>query len=71
MQSIGYKQNDHPAKKSIRIINNVKYNNHTEPLFKENKILKILDLYEMQVMKFMLEYKASILPKSFQNIYRW
>ena len=56
-------------KKSIRIINKAKYNNHTEPLFKENKILKIQDLYEMQVMKFMLEYKASILPKSFQNIY--
>ncbi len=57
-------------KRSIRIINKSKYNSHTEPLFKQNKILKLKDLYAQQVMKFMLQYEKNELPESFLNMYK-
>ena len=31
---------------------NSKYNSHTEPLFKELKLLKISDIFKIQCMKF-------------------
>ena len=39
-------------KRSVRIMTNSKYNSHTEPLFKELKLLKISDIFKIQCMKF-------------------
>ena len=39
-------------KKSIRIICNAKYNAHTDPLFKELKMLKLNDMFQLQCLKF-------------------
>ena len=44
-------------KKAIRIISNAKYNEHTSPLFKKLKLLKLNDIYELHLGKFM--YKAT------------
>ena len=38
-------------KKSIRTISNSKFNAHTEPLFKELRILKISDIFNLQCLK--------------------
>ena len=40
-------------KKGIRHICNSKYNAHTEPLFKKEKLLKLHDLYTLQCVKIM------------------
>ena len=40
-------------KKAIRHICNSKYNAHTEPLFKKEKVLKLQDLYNLQCVKIM------------------
>ena len=44
-------------KKSIRIINNVGYNYHTEPLFKSCEILQVVDQYNLQSSIFMYRLK--------------
>jgi hypothetical protein len=55
-------------KKSIRIINRKGYNYHTEPLFKENKILKLTDQYKFNMVFFMHQLKTKKLPESFQTL---
>ena len=40
-------------KKGIRHICNAKYNAHTEPLFKKERILQLQDLYKLQCVKIM------------------
>ena len=40
-------------KKGIRHICNAKYNSHTDPLFKKEKILKLEDLFKLQCAKIM------------------
>ena len=47
-------------KKSIRIIHNKPYNNHTEPLFKHSKILKIDDQYKLNAVTLMHQLKCDI-----------
>ena len=54
-------------KKAIRIISKASYNSHTEPLFKENNILKLKDLYEQQIAIFMHNWENNKLPTSFKN----
>ena len=39
-------------KKAIRTISNSKFNAHTEPLFKELRLLKISDIFNLQCLKF-------------------
>ena len=56
-------------KRAIRIVNDAKYNSHTEPLFKRNRILKLTDLYEHQVVLFMSEFINNTLPASFDNTF--
>ena len=41
-------------KKAIRIISGASYNEHTPPLFKENKILPLAELINYNIFKFML-----------------
>ena len=49
-------------KKAIRLITGSKYNDHTDPLFRSTKMLKIKDIYEYKMAKFMYLFNANILP---------
>ncbi len=55
-------------KKVIRIINIRKYNAHTEPLFKELKLLKVTDILRLHELKFYYKYKNNKLPHYLQNL---
>jgi hypothetical protein len=55
-------------KKSIRILSLSKYNAHTEPLFKELKLLKVNDILRLQELKFTYKYKNNKLPYYLQNL---
>jgi hypothetical protein len=57
-------------KRAIRYITHSHYNEHTEPLFKSTKILKISDLYTQQVILFMYDFYNNKLPKSFLNSFQ-
>jgi len=54
-------------KKAIRIISNSNYNAHTEPLFKELKILPLVQLSDFFKIKFMQQFIQSFLPISFKD----
>ena len=56
-------------KKAIRMLNNKKYNSHTEPLFKLNNILTLKDQYTFEVLTFMFDFINTKLPVSFNNLY--
>jgi hypothetical protein len=51
-------------KKIIRSILCTNYNAHTEPLFKELKILPLKDLIKYQKQEFMYNYKKNQVPRS-------
>ncbi len=55
-------------KKSIRIINCKPYRYHTEPLFKNNRILTVHDQYTHNILIFMHQLKYNKLPKSFDSL---
>ena len=52
-------------KKSIRIIANKKYNSHTEPIMKEIKILKLEDLFKLNMLKWYYRFVNKQLPSYF------
>ena len=54
-------------KRAIRIINRKPYRHHTEPLFKSLQILKLEDLYHLQILLFMNDLQNDNLPTSFRN----
>ena len=62
-------------KKGIRHVCNSKYNAHTEPLFKKNRILQINDLFKLQCAKIMYKkmqrklhgYHASKLTTNYER----
>jgi hypothetical protein len=54
-------------KKSVRIIVKAKYNAHTDPIFKELNILKIQDLFKLNVLKFYYKYQHNELPVFFKS----
>ena len=56
-------------KKAIRIINNAKYNAHTEPLFKASCILPLPKLIEFFNLQFMQHFSQGFLPISFNNVW--
>ena len=43
-------------KKAIRNVHKTKYNEHTMPLFRSSKILKIEDMYKLKLLMFMFSY---------------
>ena len=49
------------------VINNTKYRHHTDPLFKRNNIVKVSDLYQLQVFSFMYDLVNNKLPGSFDD----
>ena len=54
-------------KKSLRIIANVGYNAHTGPIFKSLFLLKLEDIYRLNVLKFYYRYCHNQLPPYFQR----
>ena len=52
-------------KKSIRLITGSEYLSHSEPLFKELKLLKIEDLYKLKILKFYYNLSYGFLPSYF------
>ena len=42
---------------------------HTDPLFKNLKILNLESIYKLQIGKFMYQYKSGLLPYSFNNMF--
>jgi hypothetical protein len=56
-------------KAAIRIINNVKYNEHTEPLFKSKSILPFPKLIQFFNIQFMQNFIHGHLPSSFSNLW--
>ena len=54
-------------KRLVRLIVNAKYNSHTEPIFKFLNLLKLSDIFKLNVFKFYYKYKQGTLPLYFQS----
>ena len=54
-------------KRAIRVIHNKEYRHHTDPLFKRNNIMKVSDLYKLQVFSFMHDLVNNKRPGSFDD----
>ena len=52
-------------KKAIRVVANRAYNSHTTPIFKELGILKINNLYQVQLYKLHYRNINNLLPAYF------
>ena len=57
-------------KKMIRIITGSEYRAHSEPLFKASELLTIPDLFNLKLLKFLLQIILSILAEIFQWVLR-
>ena len=57
--------------KVLRIVSNSAFDAHTEPIFKQLKILKLetRDIYRSQIGKFMFSFKKGLLPDAFSDIF--
>ena len=68
--SWGYKCDRIPKiqKRAIRLINLSKYNAHTEPIFKQFKLLKVNHILQMQEFKFYHKFKNNTLPAYQQQL---
>ena len=53
-------------KKAVRVITNSHFIAHTEPLFKKLSILKLDDIFKLQVLKFYFNYRHNSVPIYFQ-----
>ena len=62
-----YNRIEKNQKKAIRIITCSRYNEHTEPLFKALNLLKIKDLFELNLLKFYYKLKNHHLPFYFSS----
>jgi len=56
-------------KSAIRIVCNVNYNSHTEPLFKREEILPLPDLVNFFKLQFIQRFSHGFLPTSFNHIW--
>ena len=55
-------------KRIIRIVNKKPFDAHTDPLFRDSKFLKFIDIYSLHLGKCMYSYNNNLLPPSFSNI---
>ena len=58
-------------KRAIRLIDQARYNSHSEPIFKRLNILKVYDQYELDVVLFMNTFQNRKLPTSFHNMFMY
>ena len=56
-------------KRVIRIMLRSALDAHTDPLFKNLKILNLESIYKLQIGKFMYQYRSGLLPYSFNNMF--
>ena len=56
-------------KKVVRIISGSAFDAHTEPIFKQLKILKLCDIFRFQVGKIIFLFKKRRLPIAFNNLF--
>ena len=54
-------------KRAVRIVSVSKYNAHTEPLMKSLKILKLEDMFRLNVLKWYFKFQNKQLPLFFNN----
>ena len=59
---------DHNAK-NVRIITVAHYRAHTAPIFKHLNFLKLVNLYQLQVNKYVLSFLKDLLPSSLKHIF--
>ena len=57
-------------KRAIRISENASYNAHTDPLFKKLNLLKINDMINLEILKFVHKFIYGKLPKSLMLTYK-
>ena len=58
-------------KKIVRSMLNMGYTDHTHPLFFELKLLKFVDIYRLEVAKFMFSYTHMALPEPLSNLFNY
>ena len=56
-------------KKAMRIISNVDFRHHTDHLFHSNNVLKIFDIYRLNLAVLMFQEHKRELPAAFNNIF--
>ena len=56
-------------KRALRILTDSKYNAHTEPLFKELKLLKVKDIFNVQCWNFWYKFVNGMLPDYFRQMF--
>ena len=56
-------------KKIIRVIAGATYYAHTEPIFKHLRVLKLTDIYKMQVSKYVLNFLHNVLPSPLSKLF--
>jgi len=56
-------------KKALRIVNKASYLHHTNELFYNCKILKLSDLYDFEISKYMYKFSSNMLPSNIQTIF--
>lgn len=57
-------------KQSIRILSGKNYLSHTDPLFGKLGLLKLADIFKINVLSFMYNYNNTLVPKSFNDMFR-
>ena len=55
-------------KRAVRIISGSKYNSHTEPLFKKAQLLKLRDIFEINLFKIYHKFSNDNLPFYLKNM---
>ena len=56
-------------KKAMRICSQSNYLDHTNPIFQNQKLLKVEDIHTYQTSIFMYKYTTNLLPRSFQSFF--
>ena len=67
----GFKQNrlNKLQKRAVRVVSRSKYNAHTEPLFKKLNLLKLDDIFKLNILKTFFNYTNETLPKYFSDMF--
>ena len=56
-------------KRSVRVISGSNYNAHTDPLFKKLRLVKLADLFTLNVLKMYYKFKHAHLPSYVENMF--
>ena len=56
-------------KRVVRIMSRTAFDAHTEPLFKNLRVLNLKNIYKLRIGKFMYQCKSGLLPDSFNDMF--